>query len=47
MENLGSIMLLIDQAIQLIQKEYNPIAKDIRQPCNYCGYRYYVLCVKQ
>lgn len=45
--SISSILLLIETTIRLIQKEYNPIAKDIpRPPCNYCGDGYYVLRAK-
>lgn len=44
--SISSILSLIEKTIRLIQKEYNPIAKDIRQPCNYCGDGYYELRAK-
>lgn len=44
--HLDSILLLVDQAIHLIQREYNPIAKDIWPPCKYCGQGQYELRVK-
>lgn len=31
------------KVFNLIGKEYNPISKDIKQPCKYCGYGYYQL----
>lgn len=44
-ESVYSIISFIPRLIRLVQKEFNPIDKDIKQPCTYCGYGYYLLCV--
>lgn len=42
--HVDSIALLTEDAMRLIKKEYNPIAKDIDLPrCLYCGQGFYVL----
>lgn len=44
--HVGNILILIKYVKRLIQKEYNPIDKDIPQPCNYCGLGQYSLVAK-
>ena len=41
--NIRNVLLGIKDVSRLIQKEYNPISKDIKQPCTYCGYGVYHL----
>ena len=38
---LDSISAHLPRLIRLVEKEYTPIAGDIKQPCAYCGYGYY------
>lgn len=38
----ANIGMLIRHASTLIQKEYNPIADELRQLCKYCGQGYYI-----
>lgn len=44
--SVHNISLLLRDATRLIEKEYSPIAPDIRQPCAYCGQGIYVLKAK-
>ena len=44
--DLDNILILSRKAIRLVEKEFTPIDKDIKQPCKYCGYGYYVMRVE-
>jgi serine/threonine protein kinase len=37
------VLQMSKDVVRLVQKEFNPIAKGIQQPCTYCGYGYYEL----
>ena len=39
------ILVLLQDTIRLVQKEFVPIAKDIPAPCQYCGEGFYRLKV--
>jgi len=43
-ERIATHTILVEsrKVARLVQKEFNPIAKDIPQPCTYCGYGHYV-----
>lgn len=43
---VDNILILSRHVAKLVQREYNPIAKDITQPCTYCGHGSYVLRVR-
>lgn len=38
---ITQVMREAKQVERLVRKEFNPIAKGIKQPCTYCGYGYY------
>lgn len=37
------VLLLIQEVVRLVENEFNPISKDIRQRCHYCGQGYYAV----
>ncbi|MBM4064228.1 MAG: serine/threonine protein kinase [Planctomycetes bacterium] len=39
--NISEIIKEVKQVERLVRKEFTPIAKDIKQPCTYCGSGYY------
>ncbi len=41
--SVDNILSLCRQVTRLVEKEFTPISKDIKQPCKYCGYGTYVL----
>ena len=41
--SVDNILVLSRQVTRLVQKEFTPISKDIKQPCLYCGYGVYVV----
>lgn len=41
-----NILILSRQTKRLVEKEFTPISKEIRQPCKYCGQGFYVLKAK-
>jgi serine/threonine protein kinase len=41
--NVENVLILARQAVRLIEKEFNPIARNIGQRCTYCGQGVYVL----
>ena len=41
--NVYEVLEGATKVLRLIGKQYNPIRKDIKQPCTYCGYGYYQL----
>lgn len=43
---VSNVLILSQRVTRLIQREYNPIAKGIPQPCTYCGYGTYVTRAK-
>jgi serine/threonine protein kinase len=43
---IDNILILSKSTKRLIEKEYNPVANNIRQLCTYCGQGYYVLRAK-
>lgn len=40
---IDNILILLKTVKRLVKKEFAPISREIRQPCRYCGYGYYVL----
>lgn len=44
--DLHNIRILLRQTRRLVEKEYNPISRSIRQLCRYCGQGFYVLRAK-
>jgi serine/threonine protein kinase len=41
--SVRNILGLLPRVTRFVEKEFNPIAKDITQPCIYCGYGQYVI----
>ena len=41
--DVGQILLIAQQTLMLVQKEFNPIGPGLPQPCQYCGQGHYVL----
>src|SRR5215213_1743413 len=41
--NVRTIVRLLPGVIRRVDRQYNPIGRDIGQPCSYCGYGEYVL----
>jgi len=43
---VSNILSISKRIARLIEKEFTPIAKDIKHPCKYCGYGVYELVAK-
>lgn len=41
--DIGKILYLSRKVARAVHKEFNPVSMQIKQPCTYCGYGYYVL----
>ena len=44
--SVDNILILLKRVTRLVEKEYNPVSSNIKQPCTYCGQGYYVLQAK-
>jgi len=44
--SINNILILLKRVRRSVEKEYNPVSTNIKQPCTYCGQGYYVLQAK-